>query len=103
MKCPSGHGKDCPYPSQCEIGCHFNEAELNSSLHLPKLGTTSESNPGYAYTFLDADAGDKKTPNVWEWLQDLLYAAVHITGSVCLGILLALALVFATGLHRVIF
>jgi hypothetical protein len=37
------------------------------------------------------------------WLRDLFFTAVYVGGSVCLGVLLLLALVFATGLHRVIF
>ena len=39
----------------------------------------------------------------WQYLRDLFFTAVHLGGSVCLGVLLLLALVMATGFHRFIF
>lgn len=39
----------------------------------------------------------------YAWLQDLVYTAVYIAGSVMLGALLLAVLVWGTGLHRVFF
>ena len=56
----------------------------------------------------NSDGSDPSMPAItfekpWQWLADLFYTAVYIGGSVCLGVLLLLVLVLATGLHRVIF
>jgi len=59
-------------------------------------------------TQANSDGSDPSLPIVmfdkpWKWLADLFYTAVYVGGSVCLGALLLLAAMFATGLHRVLF
>lgn len=39
----------------------------------------------------------------WQWIEDLFYLVVQVAGYVLLGALLLLFLVWATGLHRVLF
>lgn len=56
----------------------------------------------------NSDGSDQSLPITMfdsprEWLRDLFFKAVYVSGSVCLVVLLLLALMFATGLHRVLF
>jgi hypothetical protein len=88
--CPSGQGRACPHPNHCGVGCYFNEADLTPlAIH-----NSDGSDPALPVVMFDKP---------WQWLQDLFYTAVYVGGSICLGVLLLLALVLATGLHRVLF
>ena len=56
----------------------------------------------------NSDGSDPGLPVVmfekpWQWLQDLFYTVIYIGGFVLMGALLLAAMVWATGLHRVIF
>lgn len=66
--------------------------------------------PGRTAKFIhqNSDGSDVGMPIVMfdkplAWIRDIFFTAVYVGGYVCLGVLLLLAFVFATGLHRVLF
>lgn len=56
----------------------------------------------------NSDGSDPGLPVVmfdkpWQWAADMVYAVIFLGCSICLGALLLIFLVWATGLHRVLF
>ncbi len=106
-RCKEGR-KPCPTPLKCGRVCGSMGAETDVDHKVAHgrrtdyFGRAAEGNPGYPFTLLDADK-QATEPTFWQWLQDLFYTACYIGGSVVLGALVLAVLVFATGLHKVIF
>lgn len=66
------------------------------------FGKAAEGNPGYPFELLDSTEPATER-NFWQWLQDLFSTFVYIGGPILMGVLLLAAVVWATGLHRVLF
>lgn len=101
----------CPSPMRCSNGCAPLETNTDSGHKVAHgkrtdyYGKAAEGNPGYPFEILDT-AEPAKEISFWQWLQDLIYTACYIGGSVVLGALgafLLAALVFWAGLDRWLF
>lgn len=90
--CPSGHQRDCPRPSACLTpdGCHF-QAAMNAPIQHNSDGTHNPHEQIELY----------KSP--WDCIVDMLKTGVLVVGSVALGVALAIALAWFTGVGAWLF
>lgn len=98
----------CPRPMECGNGCVALHTATDSGHKVAHgrrtdyFGRAAEGNPGYPFEILDPTEPATEI-SFWQWLQDLFFTFCYIGGSVVLGALALVALVFATGLDRVLF
>lgn len=102
-RCHQGR-RQCPTPSLC-VPLQTDTDSGHKVAHgwrTDYYGKAADGNPGYPFELLDAKEPATER-SFWQWLQDLIYTFAVIGGSVVLGALALVALVFATGLDHVLF
>lgn len=86
--CPSGQGRACPRPTDCQTadGCHF-QAAMNAPIN--QRNSDGTHNPHEQIELYESP---------WDCVVDMLKTGVYLAGSVALGIALAIAVAWFTGL-----
>lgn len=91
--CPSGHQRDCPRPERCNTpdGCHF-QAAMNAPIN--QRNSDGTHNPHDQIELYESP---------WDCIVDMLKTGVLVVGSVALGVALAVALAWFTGVGAWLF